>query len=236
MRAAIQTFGAAGVKHVFQVGDFSLAWPGRWPMLLDILEKECKAADLECWVTPGNHDNWNWINSRPYDEAGQFRMSDRTVLLRRNARFELGGRSFVSLGGAPSIDFPMRTQGIDWWDTETIRYEDVMRCREAGYADVMLCHDAPDGGTDEVQRIIDNPDPTMWTQSGLRYAAQGRVTMNHAIAGVKPRVFAHGHFHSAGMKQVDETLFVSLGCNNQANNLALLDLDTLQVEWLPINR
>jgi hypothetical protein len=231
---AIYTLGRAGIKRVYHLGDFGIGWPGAWPYFIDSVEDWCKANDLTLWVTPGNHENWDWINSRSYGESGVYAMTHSTFLLRRNTRFELGGRTFVSLGGAPSIDFPFRTQGVDWWAEEMITYEDVIRCREDGYADVMLCHDAPSGGTDEVQRILDNPDPTMWTDRGLRYAHEGHALMTHAIAGVRPKVYAHGHFHAAGMKQVDDTLFVSLGCNRQANNLAVLDLDTLTVEWLPI--
>jgi hypothetical protein len=66
------------------------------------------------------------------------------VPLPRGARFTVVGRSFVSLGGAPSIDFETRVPGGDWWPTEMITYEDVAHVVAGGTADVMLTHDAPD--------------------------------------------------------------------------------------------
>jgi Icc-related predicted phosphoesterase len=56
--------------------------------------------------------------------------------------------------------------------------------------------------------------------------------METAFNMVQPKVFVHGHFHAPDMKQVNDTLFVSLGCNGQIANLGLLDLETLQVELL----
>lgn len=242
-KAALHTLGKLGIKNILHAGDYGLGWPKIWPDFVNSAESVLRKYDMYLWVTPGNHENWDYINSREYD-GGVHWMTKHAAILERNAliEFAYGGdksRLIHSLGGAPSIDFHMRTQGISWWKDEVLTYGDVIRAREIGEThdiDIMVTHDAPDGGTQAVQDIIDIPPHlSMFSVEGLRYAAEGRAMMNHAVAGIKPKVFVHGHFHAADMKQDDDTLWVSLGCNRQNNNLALLDLETLQAEFVPLD-
>ncbi len=237
---ALHTLGQRDIKTTFHVGDYGIAFGKTWMDYLASAESVCRRYGMTMYVTPGNHENWDYINSRKYDEAGMYAMAPHVILLKRNTVMQLmygdeKFRTLLSLGGAASIDYEMRTQGWDWWRDEMLTYEDVTRAREIGNlteVDIMITHDVPDGGTDRVQRILDNPDFSMWSHKGLAYANEGRVLMNHAIAGVKPRVFAHGHMHAADMKQTEETLFVSLGCNGQQQNLALLNLETLKADFI----
>lgn len=240
-KAALHTLGRRGVKIVLHAGDYGVGWPGKWPSFVDSAESVLKQYDMTLYVTPGNHENWNWINSREYDDVGFYHMTKHAILLRRNTVFEIpygDGQSRLvhSLGGAPSIDYQFRSQNVSWWKEEMLTYGDVLRACEIGEeydVDIMMTHDAPDGGTDRVQRIIDNPDYTMFTRNGFAYAAEGRALMNHAVSGVKPKMFVHGHFHAADQKKDETTHWVSLGCDHQANNLAMLDLATLDVEFIP---
>lgn len=243
-KAALHTLGRRGdIEVVLHAGDYGVGWPGNWPDFVNSAESVLRKYNMYLYVTPGNHENWDWINTREYDDTGMHWMTNHACLLRRNAFFDIpydDGKSRLvhSLGGAASIDYQFRNQGISWWKEEMLTYGDVIRARAIGEendVDIMVTHDAPDGGTDRVQRIIDNPDFSMWTVQGLAYAAQGRAMMNHAVAGVKPKVFVHGHFHAADMKQTDETLWVSLGCNRQADNLAVLDLETLKAEFIQLD-
>lgn len=61
--------------------------------------------------------------------------------------------------------------------------------------------------------------------------------MNQAYNGVKPKVFAHGHYHVKGEKQTEDTKFLSLSCDGDADgNLLVLDTETLEHEWITILR
>ena len=55
----------------------------------------------------------------------------------------MGGRSFVALGSAPSVNRHLLTQGIDWWPSEVILEEHVEATIAGGHAEVMLTHDSP---------------------------------------------------------------------------------------------
>ena len=52
-------------------------------------------------------------------------VSDHVTMLPRGHRWELGGRSFVALGSAPSVNRDLLTEGVSWWPTEVMLEEHV---------------------------------------------------------------------------------------------------------------
>lgn len=177
-------------------------WPGhRGRQYLLDLEAALASYSMTMFVTPGNHDDYDQIDELPTLDLGheigavQW-VTDHIALLPRGHRWERNGWSFVSLGGAPSIDRWSRREGIDWWAAEMITDDDVARVVEAGPADVMLTHDAPDAAlcTPRVASIL-RSNPTGWPTYALNYAAEGTARMTTAFLAVEPRLFLHGHFH-----------------------------------------
>lgn len=79
--------------------------------------------------------------------------TDRTRRARH--RWELGGRSFVALGGAPSVNRHLLTEGVDWWPSEVIGEAHVQSTVAGGAADVMLTHDSPAQGDRGTVRVLD---------------------------------------------------------------------------------
>lgn len=236
-RHVLHGFAREGIDTVFHVGDFGVGWPGLGKRYAEAVDWLCDQLGIVLYVTPGNHENWDYVDALPY-ENGQGWIGHRIAVLKKHTRFELDGRQFLSLGGAPSIDFDRRYQGVSWWPNEALRGGDVMRAeRDAenlGPVDVMLAHDAPSGGTDEVQRIVDHPNPRMWSEAGLQYAAEGRALMTACFRAAQPKFFAHGHYHVKGEKKVDQTQFVSLAADGEPGNGAILDIPSLSWEWLNI--
>lgn len=236
-RSAIYTMAQHGIKRIYHLGDFGLFWPGGWGKFFNEVQGACARFDVELLITPGNHENWEQINARKPAEDGLIHLSNHIKILPRGFRWTDNGRTFVSLGGAPSIDFPHRLRGRSWWPEEMITLEEAEKVAEDGYADVFLAHDAPDGGTEQVQAIVNTPaHKTMWTDQGLRYAREGRELMNIALRGVKPHVFAHGHFHVGGERWNGETQFLSLNCDGWGfrDNLVALDLGTFEHRWVDL--
>lgn len=232
---------AQGIKYVFHAGDFGI-WPGASGKLyLNSVIKMCEEYGIVLWVTPGNHEDYSQIED---PETTDGSVPDRQVLagdadedgwevaiLPRGYQWGFGGLSWVSFGGAPSIDYQDRQEGVSWWREEMIRESDLLRLPLGKGTDVMICHDAPDGGTDAVQRIIDTPwAKSMWTEEGLRYAREGRMLMNQAIDIVEPRMFVHGHFHAPDLKQDEETkrIYLSLGMDGDKTNVVIFDTDQFE--------
>lgn len=238
----IMSLGARGVATLVHCGDFGI-WPGPSGkrFLRDIDRVAARSGVDRVLVCPGNHEDWGrltqlWASPRRQSDDGRhlpLELSDHVTVLPRGHRWSMGGRSFVALGGAPSVDFGTRTPGVDWWAEEMLEPADVADTIDGGYADVMITHDAPVPATPPVATILAT-NPLGWSDLALSYAAVGRARVTEAFLGVCPRLLVHGHHHVAGETTVRlpgadyDTTIWSLAADDSAGNLRLLDLDTLR--------
>jgi len=236
-RTRVADVATHGVALILHLGDFGI-WPGpSGKHYLHSLEKTCTEQGVEVWVTPGNHEDWGRLTllwSDPKRAGQPLHLTKHISVLPRGYRFELEGRSFVSLGGAPSVDIADRSRGKDWWPQEAITDEDVLATAKGGYADVMLAHDAPLAPY-EVSRVayIRSHNEWGWPDRALAYAHVGAERMHEAFLAVGPRLFAHGHYHvsdDASVQLADRehgTRIWSLNCDGVGGNMRYLDLGTL---------
>jgi len=241
--ARIRALGERGdVPVACQLGDLRFGMGPDPDGYLSAIESACAEAGLRLLCINGNHENWArldqlWAEPRWQHADGRpkpIELSDHVTLLPRGHRWELSGRSFVALGGAPSVNRLQLTEGIDWWPSEVIGEEHVEATLAAGPAEVMLTHDSPGVPycTEPVANLIVN-NPNGWPDSILSYAADGIDKVTRAVLGVRPMLLAHGHFHVAGQAVVrlpgadQDTTVWSLAANQDPGNVRLLDLDTL---------
>lgn len=232
----------ASADTILHLGDFGF-WPGDWgAKFLRRVDLACEWAGVKMVVTPGNHEDWKRLDDKKVKDKGDGwgavkHMTNNIIVLPRAHRVELeysgGSRSLVSLGGAPSIDFPDRREWFSWWKSEMITMADVDATIAGGYADIMVAHDSPDlpYAAPAVGNIIHSKDAgRYWSPQGLRYAAEGRVLMHMAYEGVMPKMFFHGHFHVYSQRELDHGEVWSLGQQREAGNYVRLDLDSLSVK------
>lgn len=223
-----------GIRTLYQLGDFGL-WPGQESFLTD-LQAVLETCDITLVVTPGNHENWALIDSELARTHGApFNPSDcsNIWLLPKGWRFTHANRTFLSLGGAPSVDREERAgEYIDWWPTEIITEEDVTRIVADGAADIMLTHDAPHGAAEKVEEIALRraEEHPMWRT----YMQHGRFLLDQVYVGVRPKLLAHGHYHVAGVSENAIGMMVSLNRDEQTHATVLLDLsdDSLPVVFV----
>lgn len=240
--ARLQSLGEQRVQTVIHVGDFGI-WPGSpGKRFLRQVDAVCKRYGIAMLVVPGNHEDWGrltalWSNSKNQGAAGEplpLTLTEHITVLPRGHRWRMGGRSFVALGGAPSVDFGDRVQGRDWWPEEQMSATDVARTVAVGYADVMVTHDSPGPPwcTPRVEAILAS-NPQGWPAAALDYARVGRERVTEAVLGVRPRLLVHGHFHVSDEVTVrlpgatHDTEIWSLGMNKGEGNVRTLDLDSL---------
>ncbi|KQW45935.1 hypothetical protein ASC77_18640 [Nocardioides sp. Root1257] len=240
--ARLQSLGERGIQAAIQVGDFGV-WPGgSGKQYLRTVDAVCAKYDLTLKVVDGNHEDHArlqmlWKNPKRRDESGSplpLYLTDHIAILPRGWRWTMGRRTFVALGGAPSIDFEYRTRGKDWWPEEQMTQDDVDRTVAGGYADVMVTHDAPGPPwcVPQVGEIL-RSNPMGWSDRGVDYARVGRELVTEAVLGIRPRLHIHGHYHVSGQATVrlpgadHDTRVWSLDKNGKAGNVRLLDLDTL---------
>lgn len=233
-RAVIQRAGKLGIKTIYHVGDFGFMGGGA-PWRMEILAEECEKYGVTISVTPGNHENWLTLDElfREYEGAPAPIVENNTIyMLPRGYRWEHDGVSFVSLGGAPSIDRNFLVPNLDWFAGEAITYGDVLRVSEAGFADVMITHDAP-VYPGRVHDIINNkPEDTReyWGPEVLDYCAQGHELLDTAYKAVTPRLHFHGHYHVRDDYTTPDGLqrIVSLEKECHRLNSVILDLDEVR--------
>lgn len=241
--SVLRTLGQRGdVDVVCQLGDLRFGMGADPEGYLDAIESVCAEFDLRLLCINGNHENWArldqmWSEPEGRTTGGNHKpldVSDHLTLIPRGHRWQLGGRSFVALGGAPSVNRLLLTEGVDWWPSEVIQDDHVDATITGGHAEVMLTHDSPGPPycTDPVADTIEN-NPWGWPDSILAYAEDGIEKVTRAVVGVKPLLLAHGHFHVAGETTVrlpeaeHDTTIWSLGANRDPANVRVLDLDTL---------
>ncbi|KRC61176.1 hypothetical protein ASE14_09615 [Agromyces sp. Root81] len=223
-----------GVRTILHLGDLGI-WSGeRPPGFLGTLDYWCARSGIDrVLLTPGNHDDWALLDAafaaRPSHAVP---LSDHVWALPRGLRFELDGRSFLSFGGAASMDFEARVPGRDWWLQETPTDAEASYAMSGGGVDVLLTHDCVDGGTLEAAEEMKRGH---WGAEAQAYSAAARARVTSVWEGVCPRILAHGHMHVKGERQLDDGRRIySLANEFRAGNLAVLDLRTLNWEWVAL--
>lgn len=243
-------FALEGITEIHSVGDFGF-WPGKPGMqFLTQVNTELAKNGQTLYVTPGNHEDYNFIREimthAPSHEDGWARAREHILVAPRGHRWEREGVSFVSLGGAPSVDRAWRVRSQRqtgypvWWKAEDITREDMYKTMEGGYANVMITHDAPFGVPTVENGIAGNPQG--FDEEDLLYAYEGRLKMREVVDVVRPKLLFHGHYHFPVDDQIeifneysgiDDPVHVyGLAADGTPYSLGILDLETLSFEFL----
>jgi hypothetical protein len=100
-RTVIDRAAALGIHTVLHVGDLGIGpWPGDTTTMQRVLDGYLSKQDSVLLLTPGNHENWDRIEAAPTDDEGRQVLADRVLALPRGHRWQIGARTFGSLGGA----------------------------------------------------------------------------------------------------------------------------------------
>lgn len=139
--------------------------------------------------------------------------------LARGLRWRWHGKTWMALGGAHSVDRPMRKSGVSWWPQERLTEADVARAIRGGPVDVIVAHDAPDGY--EIPGLPGGFPPAELYQADLHRKLVGEV-----VDATRPAVFYHGHYHVRYTAQRGETRVIGLAADGGSfvKSAMLLDL------------
>lgn len=190
---ALKTFNDAGIKHVFHLGDFGF-WGGHdGASYVRKVAKLLNQNDMTVYVTLGNHENYDKVATRPVGDDGLTHYDDpRLKIFPRGFHGKIDGVSFVSLGGANSIDYKYRVEKVSWWREESITLQDFDAATSDGEKPLMFCHEIPDGVDVGSLRKTWRGG---WDSDEIRYSEMGRKVLREAINFIKPKVLFHGHHH-----------------------------------------
>ncbi|CPR72702.1 Calcineurin-like phosphoesterase superfamily domain [Mycobacteroides abscessus] len=208
----IRHLASRGVRRFVHTGDFAYDFR---PGFLRAVEAELKRFDADLAFVPGNHEDYDYLESVPIDDDGTGRISERITYLPRGLRWNWDSRTWMGLGGAASIDRVHRKQsapGKQWWPQELITAVDVQTATAGGHVDVLITHDAPSSVHLELP-------PFSWIPPEDEAAAiEQRSTLERVVESVTPEVLVHGHHHRYQIARAltgsgHEYLAVSLDCD-----------------------
>lgn len=226
------------VERVLHVGDFGFYSDARGLAYLDAVNEVCQKYGLTLQVTEGNHEEFPFLRHAfaavLSDGFLSCRQWPRIQVAPRGLRWEYAGFSFLSMGGANSINRGSLLPNMDWWAEEQISLADIYRTIEAGAVgpvDVMVTHDCP------ASVPLFFSEGERWPQRDMEYAQRSRESVEHAVSAINPRVLFHGHHH-----QYHDTAIplltgdgapqrvIGLDMNGRSNNVAIFDLASFTYE------
>ena len=138
----------------------------------------------------------------------------------------------MSFGGAASVDYSLRSVGVDWWLTEVPTDEDVATAIAAGPVDVLLTHDTVNGGTTATETLL-RSNPMGWSAEALLYSGLSRKRVTQVWNAVDPKLLLHGQMHVADqIILANGRRVISLDRDERDKNMGLLNLGILGWEWI----
>lgn len=217
-------------EAIFVMGDF-----GFWEHteegeeFLDVLNRKLYENGKILFFVDGNHEN-HFLLKKDYHTEGNTTADGfhpiRNCILHspRGNHFIWNGISFVTLGGAFSIDKAFRVEGRSWWYDELITIADMKKIKNLGIkADILLSHDAPIEVKNGYFRMIHK---NTFFESNCN-----RECISEAATILKVKMIIHGHYHfrhSEIIKLNDRDVIVEgLDCEG-VNQMMVVDLTTLQ--------
>ena len=221
----VESAAALAKKHgaeIVQAGDWGFIWPNkRAPTTkLAVLSDILQGAGVTMRFIDGNHDDHPTLRKL----IGRVRA--RGVEIAKNVIYQPrgsvhedeDGTRFLFLGGAPSIDRALRTEGVSWWPEETITDEEHARSLAVqGTIHVLVTHDAPD---------FPPGFSPKGTPSYQRDQSRSMKRVDALIKHHRPALHVHGHWHFDYCRtHKTGTTIVGLNCNT--TDASLLDRATL---------
>ena len=142
--------------YVIILGDFGMIWsadtrhgyPWDEKRIQEYFEEKYRWTTL---FVDGNHENFVHLKQFPVKEWNGGKagiLSEHCLWLRRGEIFMIDGSTFLTIGGAYSIDKNWRHPQITWWPDEAITREDIRKTKlnlaaHKNKVDYILTHCAP---------------------------------------------------------------------------------------------
>lgn len=203
-----------GAQVILHVGDFGYWVPSpATERYLDGVQGALKKAGITLYWVDGNHeafDRFSEWNEPEHAAAHAIPGRNRIIHLPRGFRWTWWGKTWMSLGGAHSVDRQMRTEGIDWWPEEHLTDEQVEHASREGKVHIVIAHDCPEGVA--IPGILPARQRTRndWPEMELIAAEQHRELVRQVFDAVTPDVWVHGHYHVPYQAHLNGCLVVGL--------------------------
>lgn len=173
------------------VGDFGY-WPREpwWDAWIEELNAILRDNGKRLWFVDGNHEDFVSLKVaeavRPRDEFGAIKISSQVAWFPRGSRWNWGGKEWLAMGGAPSIDQGYRLRQEEyygksrhwWFEEENITLSDI----EAA-------------GNKPVDYLVTHDGPRNIPMRLFPFGDMSRQMLSDLALEVKPSQWFHGHYH-----------------------------------------
>jgi Icc-related predicted phosphoesterase len=179
------------VRTLIHLGDFGFM--GSIAAYLDAVHHRAEEANINIFVVPGNHENYDWIESQSIDSNGLIHITNRIHAYPRGHRVHINGVSFCAGGGADSVDKRHRTTGKSWWPQEELTDSETETIRQQDRVEVLLTHDSPYGANTPK---LPQQDFIRWVGAHIAQQSEEHQRRIRKICdALQPRILIHGHYH-----------------------------------------
>ena len=207
------------ITDVIQVGDFGFLFP-KWDNL-EYVSRLCAMYGVTLRFIDGNHD-WHPELRRRQDmhstacttlpgggvPLGAPEYRENVIYQPRGSTYvDIHGTRFLFCGGAPSIDWWNRIEGVSIWTAEEVISEEEFErtlYKHYGKVDVLVTHDAPEF------------PPGFGPKGDLQFQAKGARSMemiNTFLQEHAPDLHVHGHWHKRYTSKYWGARVEGLDCN-----------------------
>lgn len=138
----------------------------------------------------------------------------------RGSILQIEGKRILFFGGATSIDRQHRTEGKDWWPTETIKYAEVIKTLNEvdGPIDCVISHDRPENFPAKKYEYKE-------------VAGQGdRQALQALWEKYYPEYWFYGHYHAPDHGFYENTEFVCCPIIDSLNYV-IWDGEKVTMSW-----
>lgn len=188
---AVDVCNSQSITCIFQLGDF-----GYWPrfntgeIFLEATQALLKVNGITMYFIDGNHEDHTALRAVSVNDNGVAEIGSNLFYLTRGSVHEFGKSKVAAFGGAYSIDRAWRTEGINWFETETCVPEELDRFN-GKTADVLLSHDAPSSVDLQLQWALQGRG--IYRQ--YKDAELQRQYIEQAVNTLGVKQVFHGHHH-----------------------------------------
>lgn len=194
IRYCFELAAANKYDKIFQLGDFGYWSDG----FLDKIAVEIKKTNIPFYWLDGNHEDFRLLKKWNYQKFDSFiEMRDGLFYSPRAHSWKWEGLTFMSLGGAYSIDRNWRVLGESWFTQEEITERDISNALLMDKVDVLLSHDVPDFANIDAEFIRRN---RYYIKSHVSYLH--RTYLDRVVSNIYPNWVFHGHYHIRYSKNV----------------------------------
>ena len=170
--------------------------------------------NTKIYFCDGNHEQHEWLKDLEEKHGWEhpIEIIENLFFCPRGSSLELtDGRRVLFVGGADSIDKQWRTQGVDWFSQETMKYSDYERINFSKKYDIVVSHTCPSCCLSKMKLSYRGINGKFFDlTSDLLQSVFDRI---------KPKKWFFGHWHQYDVFDIEGCEFTVLNMSGRSKHI-----------------